>query len=98
MNSVNTRERRERLRELLLNWGEETCNYDRKIKKFEKEISKIVKGLPDSDAKSAIAACEIFIRKAETRLNRRLHQLDDSLADKEQKVLFARKRKVSNLL
>ena len=94
MNSVNTRERRERLRELLLNWGEETCNYDRKVKKLEKEISKIVNDLPDNDAKSAIAACEIFIRKGETRLNRRLHQLDDTLADKEQKILFARKRKV----
>ena len=83
------------LRELILTWGEETCKYDKRVKKLEREMTDTIKALSDKDAKSAIAACEIFIRKAETRLNRRLHQLDESLADKEQRVLFARKRKVT---
>ena len=79
------------LRQKILAWGEATCNYDRSVKQFERDIKQIIKNLPDSDARSAINATELFIKTAESRLNRRIHNLDDCLAVREQNLLLKRK-------
>ena len=80
---------------LLKAWTAECGAYHLRTRAISDDITRQLAKMTNSDAKKAIAKWEAFARRSESKLQKRLAEIDDIMADKETTINFTKKRKVS---
>ena len=83
---------------LLTAWSAECGAYHLRTRQISLEITRSLAKMTNADAKKAIAKWESFARKSESKLQKRLAEIDDMMAEKETTINFTKKRKVSFII
>lgn len=74
-------------------WTTEISTYHERTQAASSRLTKLIGKMSSADAKKAINQWEVFARRSETKLQKRLAEVDDLVAEKEITTNF-KKRKV----